>query len=159
MIRTPVALGRRPVGLAVAALVALLPVATPGTLGAQAQDAAPPPHPVAAVAAGKEAASDAPPALATATAAPLATTASGPTAEGLRAGVARPGDRTLASAAAAAPEERAPVRNQGLGRAAALMAVGATAVVVGILVGGDGGSLLAVGGAVVGLVGLYQYLR
>ena len=39
------------------------------------------------------------------------------------------------------------------------MIVGGAAIVIGLLVGGDGGGLLAFGGAVAGLVGLYQYLR
>ncbi len=41
----------------------------------------------------------------------------------------------------------------------ALMGVGAAAVVTGLLIGGDGGSAVAIGGAVVGLVGLYRYMR
>jgi hypothetical protein len=41
----------------------------------------------------------------------------------------------------------------------ALVGVGAAAVVVGLLIGGDGGSAVAIGGAVVGLVGLYRYMR
>ncbi len=41
----------------------------------------------------------------------------------------------------------------------ALMGVGAAAVVVGLLIGGDGGHAVAVGGAVIGLVGLYRYMR
>ena len=40
----------------------------------------------------------------------------------------------------------------------ALMLVGATAVVLGLVVGGDAQTTLIIGGAVVGLVGLYQYL-
>jgi len=32
-------------------------------------------------------------------------------------------------------------------------------VVVGLLVGGDGGAAVAIGGGVLGLVGLYRYLR
>jgi hypothetical protein len=39
------------------------------------------------------------------------------------------------------------------------MSVGAAAVVVGVLVGGEGGTMLALGGGVVGLVGLYRYVR
>jgi hypothetical protein len=38
------------------------------------------------------------------------------------------------------------------------MVVGASAVVLGLLVGGDSQTPLVVGGAVVGLIGLYQYL-
>ncbi len=41
----------------------------------------------------------------------------------------------------------------------ALMGVGAAAVVAGLLIGGDGGHAVAIGGAVMGLVGLYRYMR
>lgn len=47
----------------------------------------------------------------------------------------------------------------GLGSNLALMGVGAAAVVIGLMVGGNGGTILALGGAVVGLVGLYRYLQ
>jgi hypothetical protein len=56
-------------------------------------------------------------------------------------------------------EQRAPRNRPGFGQPEALMIVGGAAVVLGLLVGGDGGGVLALGGAVVGLVGLYQYLR
>ncbi|MEO6446694.1 MAG: hypothetical protein ABIZ91_09785 [Gemmatimonadaceae bacterium] len=41
----------------------------------------------------------------------------------------------------------------------ALMGVGAAAVVVGLLVGGDGGTIISLTGAVLGLIGLYRFLR
>ena len=41
----------------------------------------------------------------------------------------------------------------------ALMGTGAAAVVVGLLVGGDGGTIISLTGGVLGLVGLYRYLR
>lgn len=47
----------------------------------------------------------------------------------------------------------------GHGRNVALMIVGGAAVVAGLLIGDDAGALLAVGGAVVGLYGLFQYVR
>ena len=37
--------------------------------------------------------------------------------------------------------------------------VGGAALVAGLIIGGDAGALLAVGGAVVGLYGLYQFVR
>ena len=40
-----------------------------------------------------------------------------------------------------------------------LMIVGGAAILVGIVVGGDAGHAISIGGAVVGLVGLYQYLQ
>jgi hypothetical protein len=45
----------------------------------------------------------------------------------------------------------------GAGSNVAMMGVGA--IVVGSLVGGDGGTIIAIGGGVIGLVGLYRYLR
>lgn len=50
-------------------------------------------------------------------------------------------------------------RNVGMGSNMALMGVGAAAIVVGLIVGGDGGNIIAVTGGVIGLVGLYRYLR
>ena len=41
----------------------------------------------------------------------------------------------------------------------ATMGVGAAAVGLGLIMGGDGGTVVAVTGGVVGLVGLYRYLR
>ena len=41
----------------------------------------------------------------------------------------------------------------------AMMAVGGAALVVGLVIGGDGGLVIATTGGVIGLVGLYRYLR
>lgn len=41
----------------------------------------------------------------------------------------------------------------------AMMIVGAAALLTGAVIGGDAGSLIMVGGAVVGLWGLYQYMQ
>jgi hypothetical protein len=41
----------------------------------------------------------------------------------------------------------------------AMMIVGGAALVVGSVVDGDAGTLIMVGGGVVGLIGLYRYLR
>ena len=49
--------------------------------------------------------------------------------------------------------------SQNLGQARAMMIVGGAAVVVGLVIGDDVGTLIAVSGAVVGLYGLYQYLK
>ena len=76
----------------------------------------------------------------------------GPTIDGARAGVTAPKSGGQESAAFAP-------RNRSMGQPLALMLVGGAAVVVGILVGGSGGNVLAFGGAIVGLVGLYQFLR
>jgi hypothetical protein len=47
----------------------------------------------------------------------------------------------------------------GAGSNVALMGVGAAAIVIGILVGGDGGAMISIGGGVLGLYGLFRYLR
>ncbi|MBL0170189.1 MAG: hypothetical protein IPP90_05560 [Gemmatimonadaceae bacterium] len=68
----------------------------------------------------------------------------------------------LVSANRTSPLDDAPVpRDPGanVGPNLALMGVGAAGVVVGLLIGGDGGHAVAVGGAVIGLVGLYRYMR
>jgi hypothetical protein len=49
--------------------------------------------------------------------------------------------------------------NIGAGRNVAMMGVGVAAIVVGSLIGGDGGTIIAISGGVIGLVGLYRYLR
>ena len=41
----------------------------------------------------------------------------------------------------------------------AMMGVGAAAVGLGLIIGGDGGTIVALTGGVIGLVGLYRYLR
>ena len=55
------------------------------------------------------------------------------------------------------PQKKEP--HLGAGSNVALMAVGGAAVVLGLLIGGDGGTILALGGGVIGLVGLYRYLQ
>jgi hypothetical protein len=70
---------------------------------------------------------------------------------------ARPARTTQAVSTADASAALAPTRTHH-GPAVALMVVGASAVVLGLLVGGDSQTPLVVGGAVVGLIGLYQYL-
>lgn len=47
----------------------------------------------------------------------------------------------------------------GAGSNLALMGTGGAGVVVGLLVGGNGGTAIALGGGILGLVGLYRYLR
>jgi hypothetical protein len=39
------------------------------------------------------------------------------------------------------------------------MIVGGAAILVGAVVGGDGGQIIMIGGAVIGLVGLYKFLQ
>jgi hypothetical protein len=58
-----------------------------------------------------------------------------------------------------AVETNAAARRGGMGQGEALMIVGGAAVLVGLLIGGGAGSAIAVGGAIVGLVGHYEYLQ
>ena len=53
----------------------------------------------------------------------------------------------------------APARRGGYGQPIALMVVGGAAVIVGLIIGGGAGTAIAIGGAVAGLIGLYQYLQ
>jgi hypothetical protein len=54
----------------------------------------------------------------------------------------------------------APARGSaGVGQPEALMIVGGAAILVGAVIGGDAGDIFMIGGAVVGLVGLYKYLQ
>ena len=50
-------------------------------------------------------------------------------------------------------------RRQNVGRPVALMIVGGAAIILGAVIGGDAGTLFMIGGAVTGLIGLYQYLQ
>lgn len=50
-------------------------------------------------------------------------------------------------------------RRGGYGQPIALMVVGGAAVIVGLIIGGGAGTAIAIGGAVAGLIGLYQYLQ
>lgn len=50
-------------------------------------------------------------------------------------------------------------RNLGAGSNLALVGVGLAGVVIGSLVDGDGGTVIAIGGGAVALLGLYRYLR
>ncbi len=47
----------------------------------------------------------------------------------------------------------------GLGQARAMMVVGLGALIAGAIIGGTPGTIIMVGGAVIGLVGLYDYLQ
>jgi hypothetical protein len=93
------------------------------------------------------------PSAAEAPAAPAPEPVRGPRQDAVRAGVQLPA--TAADVDAEAPRRGGP----GFGQAEALMIVGGAGVVVGLIVGGGAGGALALGSAVVGLVGLYQYLR
>ena len=89
-------------------------------------------------------------------AAPGRALAAGPTVD--RAAV---GARPLApqQAASDADAQAALQQRLGLGQARAMMIVGFAAVIIGLIMDNDPGTLIAIGGAVVGLYGLYNYLR
>jgi hypothetical protein len=105
--------------------------------------------------------------LATAAAAPavaLALTARAPAAAAAPASVTTPAGPTLDAAAIGVHRSAdvaavAPARHGASGPGVALMIVGGAAILVGIVVGNDAGHAISIGGAVVGLVGLYQYLQ
>ena len=84
-------------------------------------------------------------------AAPKATT-SGPTAASATVAVHPVESTELKLNAAAAPRK-------GYGQPVALMVVGGAAVLTGLIIGDDAGTIIAVGGAVMGLYGLYEYLQ
>ena len=74
----------------------------------------------------------------------------GPARDALAVGVHATMSETTAPAAA---------RNGSVGQPEALMIVGGAAILVGAVIGGDAGDIFMIGGAVVGLVGLYRYLQ
>jgi len=92
---------------------------------------------------------------ATVATAPAAETASKPVIRGPSIASAR-----VASHAESAPIGAAPViQNRTSNRnAIAFMAVGGAALVVGAVIGGDAGTFVMLGGAVIGLYGLYLFL-
>jgi hypothetical protein len=53
----------------------------------------------------------------------------------------------------------APPRRAGYGQPVALMVVGGAALLAGLIIGGGAGTAVAVGGAVIGLYGLYEFLQ
>lgn len=75
----------------------------------------------------------------------------GPTRDALSVGV-RP---SMSVTTAPAPSRG----GSGIGQPEAMMIVGGAAILVGAVIGGDAGDIFMVGGAVVGLVGLYKYLQ
>ena len=76
----------------------------------------------------------------------------GPTADAARVAVSQPTSHELKVSAAAQ-------RRRGLGQPIALMVVGGAALLTGLIIGDDAGTVIAVGGALVGLYGLYEYLQ
>jgi predicted phage tail protein len=79
------------------------------------------------------------------------TRVAGPTVDAARAGVSRQTSQELRVPAAP--------RRAGMGQPVALMVVGGAALLTGLIIGGDAGTVIAVGGTLVGLYGLYEYLQ
>jgi hypothetical protein len=77
--------------------------------------------------------------------------AAGASVTGLRAGVH--------SRETARPNQPYVVTSQHMGQDKAMMVVGVAALVAGAIIGGTPGTIVMVGGAVVGLMGLYNYLQ
>jgi hypothetical protein len=82
----------------------------------------------------------------------------------LRSAAAGPRIAPAGFAAVAATSVPGPARpigdsRTGGNRNVAMMGVGAAAVGLGLIIGGDGGTVIAITGGVIGLVGLYRYLR
>lgn len=63
------------------------------------------------------------------------------------------------AAPALAGEELLMQDSMGNGSNVAMMIVGGAALVVGSIVGGDSGQIIMISGAVIGLIGLFRYLR
>lgn len=79
--------------------------------------------------------------------------AAGPTADAASVAVRPTESQDLRVNPAAAP------RRAGYGQPVALMVVGGAALLTGLIIGGGAGTAIAVGGAVVGLYGLYEFLQ
>lgn len=67
--------------------------------------------------------------------------------------------RAGVSAPAAVPSTQGSDSHLGAGPNVAMMGVGVAGVVIGLLVGGNGGAAIAIGGGALGLFGLFRYLR
>jgi hypothetical protein len=85
---------------------------------------------------------------------PAASSVGGAPMTGLRAGVHAVESTRSTSAPAATAAAHA-----NLGQSRALMVVGVAGLIVGAIIGGTPGTLIMVGGALVGLKGLYDYLQ
>jgi hypothetical protein len=85
------------------------------------------------------------------TASSAATASAGASVNGLRSAVH--------ARESTAPLQVNAAKQGNLGQPVALMVVGGAALVVGAIIGDDPGTIIMVGGAIVGLYGLYQYLQ
>jgi hypothetical protein len=80
----------------------------------------------------------------------VASTSAGPSVDAASVAVRRPAAESRSTAAAAGR-----YTDQGT----RLMIVGGAAILTGLVIGGDAGHAISIGGAVIGLIGLYQYLQ
>lgn len=78
--------------------------------------------------------------------------AAGAPLTGLRAGVHAP--ETARAAEASVAQSR-----NSMGQSQAMMVVGVAALIAGAVIGDTPGTIIMVGGAVIGLIGLYDYLK
>ncbi|MBK5189229.1 MAG: hypothetical protein JJD97_13375 [Gemmatimonadaceae bacterium] len=83
---------------------------------------------------------------------PAAVDLSAPTGPSMDAATLSP--RFSSDAALTSHAMRRPSRGSGIG----LMIVGGAALITGLIIGGGAGTVIAVGGAIIGLYGLYVYL-
>lgn len=97
------------------------------------------------------------PAVATAPATAPATTAPAAAPSTVRPDIAGIHAKSDANAPLAVNSAAAEGLNQGEG--VALMAVGGAGLIAGLLIGGNAGAAVAIGGVAVGLIGLYEYVR
>jgi hypothetical protein len=123
-----------------AALAGVVLCLTAGT--ARAQQALAPLAPRADVALTVPARADAP---------SVDTARVGPTLDAARVAASEPRSHELTITAAA--------QRRNLGQPIALMVVGGAALLTGLIIGDDAGTVIAIGGALVGLYGLYEYLQ
>jgi hypothetical protein len=84
--------------------------------------------------------------------APAAVDHAAPSGPSLQSSALSP--RYSSATALGAHAMRRPSRNSGVG----LMILGGAALITGLIIGDDAGTVIAVGGAIVGLYGLYVYL-
>jgi hypothetical protein len=93
------------------------------------------------------------PSPATVVTASVAAPSAGPTLDGATVGI-----RHSADQATTTPTNATPAVRHG-DQATALMIVGGAAFLAGAIISGDAGTIIMVGGAAVGLYGLYLYLQ
>lgn len=90
------------------------------------------------------------------------TAAAGPTLASASVAVRASGaeeQQRLAAAASAVPTNALPAQRHSQGQPKALMIVGGAAFIAGALIGDTAGTAIMIGGAGVGLYGLYLYLQ